>query len=121
MLIAFPPALVGLALTPVVWLTLPLFEGDVHELRMQLSAKALSLPVGCTRAQALAALGDPAHLAPVDGEPDVEVWDYWVEDNLTSSFSCRLGFVKDRLRWVQANRPGTIARRLPASDPRAAR
>ena len=86
-----------------------------------MGAKALSLPVGCTRAQALAALGEPTGRLQVEAAPDVELWNYWVEDNLTSSFSCRLGFVGDRLGWVQASRPGTILRRLPPGEPRAAR
>ncbi|MFN3243907.1 MAG: hypothetical protein ACE37K_20545 [Planctomycetota bacterium] len=110
LLVVFPPALVGLAMLPVVWLTMPLFEGDVSELRMQLSARALSLPAGCTRERAAATLGEPRERRPVDGEPDVELWDYWVEDNLSSDFSCRLGFVGDRLRWVQASRPGATVR-----------
>lgn len=112
MLIAFPPALVGVALVPVIWLTLPLCEGDVHAMRRRLSAKALSLPVGCTREQALAVLGEPGGRQQPEGAPTVELWSYWVEDRMTSSFSCRLGFVGDRLGWVQASQPGKIPESL---------
>jgi len=121
MVMVFPPALVGLAISPLVLLTMPLVEGDVHELRKQRSAQALSLPAGCSRNQALARMGEPKERRLVDGEPDVELWDYWVADNLTSDFSCRLGFVADRLRWVQANRPGTISLGTAAVEQRAAR
>jgi len=103
---ACPPVAVSLLVLPAVWLTMPMVEGDVHALRVALSSKACALPPRATCDEVLKALGEPQQRHKLDGQPECELWDYSVADQMVKDFSCRLGFVAGQLRWVQARRPG---------------
>lgn len=105
LVVACPPVTAGVLLLPVMWVTLPLIEGDVRALRADLSARACSLAPRSTYEEVIAALGEPQVRDMLEGQPDCEVWDYSVADRMAVDFSCRLGFIGGRLRWVQARLP----------------